>query len=221
MCGIFYLKNNNKKHHLEFISDVKELWLASSRRGSDSCGIYILFTKKNFIQKDIIFRVSSSPENILNSDKFENLLNDFNENGFIIEFIVGHTRMNTDGSSYLQKNNQPLAYDDSLLVFNGIVTNAADFNHTLNSNDGYILLDNFHKNKSIEKFNNFLTKSVSGMINLIMYKRSLGELYFYTNNGSLYTNDLKNPIIICSEPTFTSNFSLKRIPLCKLISIKN
>ena len=221
MCGIFYLKNQEKKQHREFISDVRDLWFASTRRGSDSCGIYILFSKKNSIQKDIIFRASSSPENILNSDRFKNLLHDFNKNGFIIEFIVGHTRMNTDGSSYLQKNNQPLAYDDSLLVFNGIVTNTADFNHPLNSNDGYILLDAFDKSKAPDMFNNFVTNKVSGMINLIMFKRSLGELYFYSNNGSLFTDDVKNPFIICSEPTFSSNFSLKRISLQKLISIKN
>ena len=77
MCGIFYLKNHEKKQHREFISDVKDLWLASTRRGSDSCGIYILFTKKNSTQKDVIFRVSSSPENILNSDRFKNLLHNF------------------------------------------------------------------------------------------------------------------------------------------------
>jgi glutamine---fructose-6-phosphate transaminase (isomerizing) len=221
MCGIFYLKNHEKKQHREFISDVKDLWLASTRRGSDSCGIYILFTKKNSTQKDVIFRVSSSPENILNSHRFKNLLHNFNENGFIIEFIIGHTRMNTDGSSYNKKNNQPLAYDDSLLVFNGIITNTEDFNHPINTNDGYILLDNFDKNYSPEKFNNFLTNNTSGIINLIMIKRSLGQLYFYSNNGSLFSDDVKNPTIICSEPTFVPNLSLKRIPLHKLIAIKN
>lgn len=221
MCGIFYLKNQKKQENCEFIYELKNLWLSSTRRGSDSCGLYILFNKNDLIQKDIIFRASSNPENILNSDKFKNLLLSFEKDGFIIDFVIGHTRMNTDGNSYLQKNNQPLAFDDSLIVFNGIVTNTSSFKHPLNSNDGYILLDSFDKNKSAKKFNNFLSNKVSGMINIIIFKRSLGGVYFYSNNGSLYTNDVKNPTIICSEPSFSLNHKVKKISLCKLISIKN
>ncbi|MDC0552993.1 hypothetical protein OAO12_01850 [Methylophilaceae bacterium] len=221
MCGIFYLKNTLGDSSQVFLKNVSRVWKASSRRGSDSSGIYVAFSKNELVHRDIIFRISSKPENILNSTNFKNLILRYQNDGFNIAYVIGHTRMNTDGSSYLLNNNQPLSSKNAFLVFNGIITNVKSFKHPKTINDGYILLNNFNELQDSDSFSTFINNNILGAVNCIVGERNSGDIQFYSNNGSLYVDDLINPTIIISEPTFISNKIVKRVPLKKSFSIKN
>lgn len=212
MCGI-YLKNfiePKEFHYSNFqkINILRDIADTSARRGSDSSGIFLIFSEEGKDPVSYLLRTPDSPNVLFKSLELKKLIKKETKLNRKLLLGFGHTRMNTDGKSYDLGNNQPLFEDNKLLVFNGIITNATDLGTRHDENDGYAILRNIGtKNDSF-----FL--NATGMINFITFDMGEGELLFYTNNGSLYADNLKNPSIVTSEPTFHSAAN-KQFPLNK------
>jgi len=199
MCGI-YLRNFeqdnselNKNNHK--VNELKKMAALSSRRGSDSSGIFLVFADENETFSYLL-RTPDSPSHLMNSKDFKKIVLEETSKKRDLILAFGHTRMNTDGSSYLLGNNQPLIENNRLIVFNGIIVNAENFGIKKNENDGYAIL-----RRNTDKESDFYSKA-HGMMNFISADISTSEIIFYSNNGSLYTDKLSNPSIICSEPSF-------------------
>ena len=197
MCGI-YLRNFDSDINLsnkQKIDDLKKIALLSSRRGSDSSGIFLLFSGPNDTTS-YLFRTPDSPSVLFNANEFKKIISLEAQSNRSLSLAFGHTRMNTDGSSYLLGNNQPLIEKGKILVFNGIIVNADELQVGSTENDGYSIFRRSHKNE------NFFYKHAKGMINFIEADISKSEIIFYSNNGSLYTDNETLPSVITSEPSF-------------------
>lgn len=217
MCGIYLRNFTNDQKNLDNqtkIDEISELAIKSSRRGSDSSGIYLLFQNPTTNEiKSYLFRIPDSPDILFKSKILKKIINSETLNGAELIVAFGHTRMNTDGSSYRQGNNQPLIEDGKLVVFNGIIVNAEDFGVEPQENDGFAIIRNIHNERDL------FFKNAEGMINYIFFDNKEMIFKFFSNNGSLFLDDEKTPSIITSEPTFASKH-LKCITLNNELTLK-
>ena len=113
MCGI-YLRNFDSDSNLsnnQKIEDLKKIASLSSRRGSDSSGIFLLFSN-SIDTTSYLFRTPDSSSVLFNSNEFKKIISLEAQSNRSLTLAFGHTRMNTDGSSYLLGNNQ-LAHEST------------------------------------------------------------------------------------------------------------
>jgi predicted glutamine amidotransferase len=226
MCGIIGANVCSKTSSSEIIKSVKKLLFTSARRGKDAWGLTFLVKKKNLY----LFKTFKSSQSIFETFDDSGLMDFVNlnhKNSSRVLYVLGHTRMATNGD-VLNKNNQPLVSKDKnqVLVFNGIITNSEKLlkkKKVLSNNDGESLWFR-------DEFNNKYQGNFS-YIKLRKYKQNI-ELIYETNNGSLYFsnekfNGLKN-ILLSEESFFTKNkingpekINLNFIYKKKLISFNN
>lgn len=194
MCGISFAFPKSKKFSLK---DFFNVWEKSTTRGSDSSGIAISFVNIEKSSREIlVFKCNSSPKAIIKNKKFHQLIKD-KQQALKVEYIFAHTRMNTDGNSYTTSNNQPLISGENLLVFNGIVTNAADVLSNNQLNDGFALFENSYSDQK-----NRLKFKPTGVQNTIQFDSVKNQIKISSNNENLFLQDDVNQLLVVSEPNF-------------------
>ncbi len=210
MCGIvgvFRVKNSiipasiTKKALLS-------LYKESLSRGIDSSGA--AFRSSTSID---IVRDSISANSLIKSNNFTKLLNQNIEN---LE-LIGHARMETNGSFALDYNNQPVVKDGCVVIHNGIIVNDKEIweNHPglkrqfevdteiINS----VLRENLSKDNNLVNSIIDTLKEVKGSYSLGIFLNDYNTSIFTTNTGSLYyLKTLDNSLIfIASELRFLEN----------------
>lgn len=189
MCGITLYYNKGNVENKIFLNRFKKSFISSQRRGSDSCGIAISVIKNN--RRDItLFKMSDSPKEMLSSKDYKNYVSSIDG---VIEFAVSHSRMNTNGNSYLDENNQPLIKENDFLFFNGIITNFNELKHDQNLNDGFLLFDNYEN------------KELKGIINLFYFNIKNNKVIVKSNNKNIFFVDSNGILEFSSEPQFLCN----------------
>ena len=123
MCGIFgiHVANVDSASRADLIPALRSLFLLSESRGKEASGLLIRTRHRidilksperaKYFVRDELFRkcVEKAISDACNSDS-------------AITFI-GHSRLVTNGSEDSDCNNQPVKYDDTICVHNGIVVN--------------------------------------------------------------------------------------------------
>lgn len=216
MCGILggqILENTTPK---QIVKTLRKLLFTSARRGKDAWGLTFL-VKNDYKYSLKTFKSSQSIFKTFDKSEFHDFLYKNHNNQNKIIYVLGHTRMATNGS-VLDKNNQPLISidDNQSLVFNGIIINANKILYkkkTYTFNDGESL---WYKNKKENKL-----KGCFSYIKIQKDNKSI-SLKYETNNGSLYYSNkkflaLKN-ILLSEESFFIKNniFNSKKINLNKI-----
>lgn len=205
MCGIFYKKfGNENATEAAKLSLIESLAKESSRRGSDSSGVYLVYQNKDSKFQSILFRCSDSYSILFRSATFKSETGRLIRSGAKLYFGIGHTRMNTDGNSYVPENNQPLYSVDHIMVFNGIITNPSNFGIDKSQNDGFSIL----KALNDANLHNF-SESAKGIINFISFNIKSSKLTVFSNNGSCFVDCASDPSLIVSEPDFTEVDTVK------------
>ena len=148
MCGIWGIANLNCKiDNKTLIKTIKKLMVLSEKRGKEASGISIL-KGEDFS----ILRKAKVSHELLEDEEFKKIIhNKIMADSSDDAFIIGHSRMVTNGSQYLPENNQPVTKKNMALVHNGIIVNC----DTLWGNteglehdyevDSEIILELFHK----------------------------------------------------------------------------
>jgi len=127
--------------------------------------------------------------------------------------LIGQCRLQTEGSKYIQENNQPVIIGDIALVHNGIVVNhkeldisdniGLDLNFT--TSDSFNLCSYINKNitkKTIDEIFQYLNKKIIGSFSIGFINKKDNSLNLGTNTGSLYYILSDNLFIFGSEKNF-------------------
>ena len=127
MCGIFGLLigENLQLSPNELMRIVNRMFKLSESRGKEASGIAIRLNQSIYVLKEPI-----SSSNLVKTSKFKNLFNSEIKNegydGSHVQsplLILGHSRLQTNGASEINTNNQPVVKDGAVGIHNGIIVN--------------------------------------------------------------------------------------------------
>ena len=181
MCGIFGVIDNQESK--KTIDNFIELGKKSEARGKEASGY--------FFGNNEAVHYFKSPSKFSDRKNVRDLRK--NTKGQKLNFIIGHTRLKTDGDETYDENNQPCVYDNNYIVHNGIITNhkeikeGTDFsNKELDTYAILYLMKIAQKNnKLLENFNLAIEK-LKGEITTCLYNEVEKNIILFTNTGSLY-----------------------------------
>lgn len=216
MCGIFGIvcKNSDSLNNIDIESLLAELYKLSYARGNDSSGIAILDSEKFKVYKRPV-----SAKLLIKDKKYKALL----QNMSYPFTLMGHARMETNGTFTKDENNQPVVNDGIVTIHNGIIVNddllwkqnpelkrkyEVD-TEVLNA----LLGSELNKAKSIKSITNVLNKfkgafSISSMVN------NLDLLLLATNTGTLYiVSDQAQGLWLFSSESYFLKIILKKFKL--------
>ncbi len=202
MCGIVSvvvsqdspLKKSNAEQLFCFLMTL------SQSRGQDSSGLAGIVA-----DKIKVYKASIKAENMLHHSEAKEILQS--------RILVGHSRMETDGSFKEANNNQPVVKENSLVVHNGIIVNASrlyDSDSSLkrvSEVDTEIIAD--FANRALDTtqpmsslYNNL--QKTEGTYNTITLWRNNDAMFVATNNGSLYfaVSKTLGLFVVASEKRF-------------------
>lgn len=187
MCGIFGVINPKSAKRLIHLSD------HARQRGRDSSGLVIHNEQLSEIYKadeDII----QLRNKIFSRRKFKNL-----------SLIAGHSRLITNGLN----DNQPVIYEDIIILHNGIITNHDEVWNTI-SKKRHLEIDTEiigaltkvfleSNTKTLDDLGEFIFSKLKGTISCAIILPKIGKLILFSNNGSLYWKKNKGQIEFSSE----------------------
>ncbi len=212
MCGVFGIIHNNRLNNQDLQSISNIIIKLSESRGKDASGIAVVTDKDIKIIKSPI-RAS----NFIRTKKYNDL---FTHDQKILA-VVGHSRMETNGTFAVDYNNQPVVKEGIASVHNGIIVNDAKLweefpnlkrEYQVDTEVFNSLLRNFISTKHNLKDAILETvKLLKGAYTIISLFSDLNHIAFLTNNGSLYelinpNNDIR---IFASEKYFLEQVKIK------------
>lgn len=200
MCGIFGISNLVNENI--YGSLLEDLYIMSESRGQDASGIAIeandkLIVHKRRLPARTFIRTAQYKKAIDSSKPFK--------------FIIGHTRMETNGSSSAMSNNQPVVKDGFITVHNGIIVNDARLwadhpemqrRYQIDTEVINSLLKIFiDRGHALEKALHTTTSLLEGAYSLAILTDKYEKLLLTTNTGSLYAlvNKAGEMLLFASE----------------------
>ena len=216
MCGIWGITDiGSKLGRPTILKVVEKLMILSETRGKDASGIAIM----QGVELSILRKAMSSRE-LLADSQFrgyvkENILNTGGKN----IWIIGHSRLVTNGTQYHPNNNQPVAKKHSALVHNGIIVNEEELwanmpeAHRDCEVDSEAILETFchyysqsaDAKQAIER----VYQDLKGMASTLLLTQRGHAMIAASNNGSLYQ--------VCSADKKLTIFASEGLILEKLI----
>lgn len=206
MCGIFgfYFSEDSKCSSKDIQKITEDLLRLSESRGRDAAGVVLandntIVTSKKYL----------TASQYIKSEDFKSL---FSDETFFAETpirCIGHTRLATNGATFLEQNNQPVLADHLIGVHNGIITNDELLwgqNKTLIRElevDTELMLKMFKKHTLSEE--NFCQgvagafQIFEGNVSCAVLSSSFNEMILATNNGSIYVCHADNKFFFASE----------------------
>lgn len=193
MCGIWGIVDlNNKIDSKTLIKAIKKLMVLSEIRGKEASGISVLKGPELSV-----LRKAKVSHELLRDEDFKRFLYDKIETNHSEDvFVMGHSRLVTNGSQYHPENNQPIAKKNMALVHNGIIVNGdslwasdKELEHDYEV-DSEIILELFYKYISEGRSPEFAIKEtfekIHGMASVLGISQEENCFVAATNNGSLY-----------------------------------
>ena len=230
MCGIFAALSDqcnescgSQSDCIKNVIDVSNaLGVESEKRGKQSSGIS-LFTGS----ESHLFVSSTSFSRMIESRKYKRFVSDLlvnqekNKNELQFLSAIGHARLVTHGIGLQPFNNQPISDGRFTLVHNGIVTNALDLktkyslvpNTQLDSEIILLLIAQFAREaQSILSAIDAVLEDLRGEINCLLQDNATGNVYGFTNTGSLFYTDVPEQgfCLIASERSILEAVVKKR-----------
>jgi glucosamine--fructose-6-phosphate aminotransferase (isomerizing) len=200
MCGIFGVIPKRRASLQEHRSVIESLFRLSEARGKDASGLAVL--EKGQIR---VVRKPWAASKLIKSSEFDALV------GSGIEFaaVVGHARMETNGSFSHNYNNQPVVNGGMVTVHNGIIVNdSALWSHHQDLRRQFEV-DTEIINALVRKYldeKEPLSRSVSralreveGAFSIACFIKEYDTVVFATNTGSLYFSESAHCFVAASE----------------------
>jgi asparagine synthetase B (glutamine-hydrolysing) len=220
MCGIFgialrqgVIMSSDKVRKL-----ISNLYVLSESRGKESAGIHIYLPDA---ARAWTLKGAQSASELLRTEAYEealtqSLLLAYGKGGSssLLQpmIVLAHSRLVTNGTSSLDRNNQPVRCGDVTMIHNGIVVNVdklwqanSDLQRTAEV-DTEVMAAIVNKNLQRDTFDSVsATRGVFGQINgaasIAWTHRAAPVLTLATNTGDLYTAALPNEsgLVFASE----------------------
>jgi len=214
MCGIIGIvkKEDSIIPNSKVKNIVDNLLKLSESRGKDSSGIAVIIDDEIKVLKDSI-----PAHKLIKTGLYKGILNNLKDK----VTLIGHARMETDGSSSLSYNNQPVIKDGCITVHNGIIVNNKSLwqkysdikrkfevdTEIINSLLRYFVSKEGNTILAIRKALNLL----EGAYSIGVFFNDLNYLLLATNTGSLYFLEDKEQrlFIFASEYRFVKTIQNK------------
>jgi len=190
MCGIFgfVVEEPQNLDSKALFRAIKVALKECELRGKDSSGITLISSKSISVKDNVPLR------KLYKSHSIELQIKEcIKRNETFVLF--GHSRLSTNGSSFLPINNQPVIESDYVVVHNGIIVNASEVVRTYNLklktelDSGvipWLLKENEHLdyNSSVGE----IKRIIKGTCSTIIWDKSKNYLLAFSNNRSLYSS---------------------------------
>jgi len=195
MCGIFGFslgKNLSSSQISSVKNDIKTFVDLSLVRGSDTFGININFNNNNYIYKSNL-----NPKKAIKRKDYDTFINEklelaCNEKSFFNYF--GQTRLVTNGTKFLYKNNQPISLKRITGLHNGIIffNNEREIDQDKKQN-----FESFEmKSDSLNFFEKLEERAETNGSSIKCFIEFIGEV---DGNYSIAFTDLKEQILLISS----------------------
>ncbi len=218
MCGIFgFIAAKSASSFKNKEEIIKDLATFSQTRGKDSSGIMVY---DKGIDEYKVFKGSLSVKELINTPIVRNCIKENinkSSNSDSMMFVMGHSRLATNGSQCSQYNNQPVIREGIIAIHNGIIVNDKKVWEMHNElkrlyetdTESYVvLLDKYLKTGlDISSVVDKIHSEIEGTASLATVITKSRLMLLHSNNGSLYVmTDNENVLLFASE-----YYTLKRI----------
>ena len=229
MCGIFGLLiaekiNLSPKQLMQIANNMFKL---SESRGKEASGLAIRFKESIYILKEPI-----TSSRLVKTSKFKNLFtNTLKTEGYSGAqlqaplLILGHSRLQTNGQSEINTNNQPVVKDGAVGIHNGIIVNddklwkafpALNKKYDVDTEVFLSLLQMFRsQGKSTVEAVRLVFENIEGSASVAVQFDDENNLVLATNTGSLYMAYSENDKILVFA---SEKYILQQILSNKLLS---
>ncbi len=200
MCGIFGLivGENMELSPKELMNIVNRMFKLSESRGKEASGIALRFKESVYVLKE-----PTTSSMLVKTSKYKNLFNQTlkNEgyNGLGSKtpiLILGHSRLQTNGQSEINTNNQPVVKDGAIGIHNGIIVNddklwksfsTIDKKYDVDTEVFLSLLQMFRaQGKSMVDAVRLVFEQIEGSASVAVQFDDTNTLLLASNTGSLY-----------------------------------
>jgi len=215
MCGIFGIVFGKSLalSPKELMQIVNRLFKLSESRGKEASGLTVRFNKSIYVLKEPI-----TSSKLVKTSKYKNLFNNTLKNegydGRQLKaplVILGHSRLQTNGLSEINTNNQPVVKDGAVGVHNGIIVNDEALwvsfpvikkKYDVDTEVFLSLLQMFRaQSKSIAESVKLVFDNIEGSASVAVQFDDADTLVLATNTGSLYMSSSINEgvLVFASE----------------------
>ncbi len=223
MCGIFglVLGKTLPLTTNELMGTINQMFKLSESRGKEASGLAMRIGDSIYVNKEPI-----SSSKLIKTERYAMLFNKiFKNEGFTPDslikkpfLVLGHSRLQTNGLSEINTNNQPIVKDGLIGVHNGIIVNDAKLwesfpalkkRFEVDTEVLLSLLQMFRtQGKSVIASVTSVFKHIEGSASVAIEFDDLNALVLATNTGSLYfaINPDEKVLVFASE-----SFILKQI----------
>jgi glutamine---fructose-6-phosphate transaminase (isomerizing) len=210
MCGIFGLVigENLKLSPNELMRIINYMFKLSESRGKEASGLAVRVKQSIYVFKEPI-----SSSRLLKTDKYQNLFKTTIKHegykGVQLQspfVVLGHSRLQTNGSSEINSNNQPVVKDGAVGIHNGIIVNDEKLwksfptlkkKYDVDTEVFLSLLQMFRtQGRSIVEAVRNVFELIEGSASVALQFDDADTLVLATNTGSLYISLSKNGKIL-------------------------
>jgi asparagine synthetase B (glutamine-hydrolysing) len=202
LCGIFgiLIGENLKLSPKELMQIVNSMFKLSESRGKEASGLAIRFKESIYVLKEPI-----TSSRLVKTSKYKNLFNHTLKtegyNSVQLQaplLILGHSRLQTNGLSEINTNNQPVVKDGAVGIHNGIIVNDDKLwksfptlkkKYDVDTEVFLSLLQMFRaQGKSMVEAVRLVFEHIEGSASVAVQFDDANNLVLATNTGSLYMN---------------------------------
>jgi glucosamine--fructose-6-phosphate aminotransferase (isomerizing) len=229
LCGIFGLLISEKLNlsPKELMQIVTNMFKLSESRGKEASGLALRFKESIYVLKEPI-----TSSKLVQTDNYKNLFTktlkteDYNDSQLQAPILVlGHSRLQTNGQSEINTNNQPVVKDGAVGIHNGIIVNddklwksfpALKKKYDVDTEVFLSLLQLFRaQGKSIVDAIRLVFENIEGSASVAVQLDDENNLVLATNTGSLYMAFSENEKILVFA---SEKYILQQILSNKLLS---
>lgn len=217
MCGIFGIcyREEAKLSPREVRKILDHLFCYSQSRGKEASG---LLWKQG--SDFIIHKATLSGDKLIKTAEYKNIFN-HSSNKNSPATIIGHARLDTNGSKWDNSNNSPLIYGDIYGIHNGIITNVdtlweknrqLDRHHIVDSEILFALFDESLKNGETQELAlQKIFSLIEGSASVALYAANKETLTLATNTGSLYFTEYDKSLFVFASESYILEQLHKRV----------
>lgn len=215
MCGIFgiLLGKNTKLSPEQLMEIMNRMFKLSESRGKEASGIALRCKGSIYVLKEPI-----TSSRLVKTTKYRTLFNQTlkSEAYHKLELeapilVLGHSRLQTNGQSEINTNNQPVVKDGAIGIHNGIIVNDDNLwklfptlkkNYDVDTEVFLSLLKKYiDEGKSTVEATKSAFKQIEGSASVAIQFDDLNNLVLATNTGSLYVSidETSKVLVFASE----------------------
>ncbi len=216
MCGIIGISWSSNTDKDEMSQLCNDLFTLSESRGKEASGIVMInspFAK--------ILRMPEKASILVKNEEYKKIL-DLSLNSVknaYAPFVIGNTRLATNGSAYKSTNNQPVITSDTIGVHNGMIVNELELWKKFSSIRREFDIDTevilklseyfIKRGLSIEESVSAVFDQIKGAASIILLNRFYPKIVVATNTGSVYYSYTKNKLFVIASEEYILKESLK------------